>query len=74
MKPLSSFELGKKLVVDKLLPSDIQSKLLEMGLYEGKEISIIYKAPLGDPIAVQVGDYVLSMRLQEASLILVNEN
>lgn len=40
-----------------------------MGFYVGKEIEIIYKAPFGDPIAIQVGDYVLSMRKNEAQLI-----
>lgn len=40
-----------------------------MGFYEGKEVEMLYKAPLGDPIAVRVGDYVLSMRKNEAMLI-----
>ena len=52
-----------------LVHSELSSKLLEMGFYEGKELEILYKAPFGDPIAVRVGDYVLSMRKKEASLI-----
>ena len=78
LKNLSVCEIGEKLVVEKLTPSLINSKLLEMGIYVGKPISILFKAPFGDPIAVQIGDYVLSMRKSEAETILVkaalNEN
>jgi Fe2+ transport system protein FeoA len=66
---LASCKIGEILKVTKILPSEISSKLLEMGFYVGKEIEIIYKAPFGDPIAIQVGDYVLSMRKNEAQLI-----
>jgi ferrous iron transport protein A len=66
---LASCKIGEILKVTNILPSEISSKLLEMGFYVGKEIEIIYKAPFGDPIAIQVGDYVLSMRKNEAQLI-----
>ena len=52
-----------------IIPSELSSKLLEMGFYEGKELEVLYKAPFGDPIAVRVGDYTLSMRKKEANLI-----
>ena len=66
---LNICKIGEKLRVSNILPSEISSKLLEMGFYAGKEIEIIYKAPFGDPIAIQVGDYVLSMRKNEAQYI-----
>ena len=56
-----------------VLPSGLSSKLLEMGFYAGKEVEVLYKAPFGDPIAVRVGDYVLSMRKSEAKLIEVED-
>jgi Fe2+ transport system protein FeoA len=40
-----------------------------MGLYVGQEVEILFSAPFGDPIAVNVGGYVLSLRLNEAALI-----
>jgi Fe2+ transport system protein FeoA len=46
---------------------------MEMGLIKGKEITILFKAPLGDPIAIDVQGYVLSLRLDEAALIQVEE-
>ena len=66
---LSKCKIGEIWRVKEILPSAISSKLLEMGFYQGKELELLYKAPFGDPIAVRVGDYVLSMRKKEASLI-----
>lgn len=40
-----------------------------MGILEGREINVLFKAPLGDPIAISMGDYVLSVRKKEAESI-----
>ncbi len=40
-----------------------------MGVIEGKRLTVLYRAPLGDPLAVDVGGYVLSLRLDEAGLV-----
>lgn len=66
---LSDIKLGEKVRVKNVLPSEISSKLLEMGFYVGKELSLVYKAPFGDPLAIQVGEYILSMRKSEAAFI-----
>lgn len=63
---------GKKVKVTKLIKSEISSKLLEMGLYDGQEVEVLFKAPFGDPIAVNIGGYVLSLRLDEAKLVEVH--
>lgn len=52
-----------------MVKSSLTPKLVEMGLYPGKEIQILFTAPLGDPIALQVDGYTLSLRKKEASLI-----
>jgi ferrous iron transport protein A len=49
----------------------LKPKLLEMGLITGKEIQVLFKAPFGDPIAVDVNGYILSLRLDEASQVMV---
>jgi ferrous iron transport protein A len=66
---LANTALGSKVKVSKLIMSDISSKLLEMGLYQGQEVEVLFKAPFGDPIAVNINGYVLSLRLNEASLV-----
>lgn len=70
-KCLTSCKIGEQLVVSEILSSPVTQILLEMGVYIGKELQILYTAPLGDPIAIQLGDYVLSMRKSEAESILV---
>lgn len=69
MSTLANVIKGKKVKVIKLLNSEISSKLLEMGLYNGQEVEVLFKAPFGDPIAVNIGGYVLSLRLDEAKFV-----
>ena len=44
-------------------------RLYEMGLLEGEEVEVIGFAPLGDPMAIRLRDYHLSLRRSEARLI-----
>ena len=69
MKRLSRLPLRQKAKVVGIAESELKPKLLEMGLYAGKEVEVLFKAPFGDPIAVDISGYVLSMRLSEAKLI-----
>lgn len=72
MENLAGLQRGKSAIILDILASDLRPKLLEMGLIPGQSVQLLYKAPLGDPIAVQVGTYVLSLRLDEAALISVS--
>jgi ferrous iron transport protein A len=69
MKTLAQATLKQRATVTGITESELKPKLLEMGLYIGKEVSVRFKAPFGDPIAVDVDGYVLSMRLDEARLV-----
>ena len=66
---LATCKRGNILHVQSVQQSAISAKLIEMGLYVGQEVEILFRAPFGDPIAVNVGGYVLSLRLNEAALI-----
>jgi ferrous iron transport protein A len=44
---------------------------MEMGCLPGEEIKISRIAPLGDPIAIHVSGYQLSLRKFEASTIIL---
>ncbi len=68
---LSDIRVGENVWVSAIEESPLRPKLIEMGIDAGRLLTILFKAPFGDPIAVQVGDYVLSLRLDEASLIRV---
>ncbi len=69
MKKLAQLPLHQKARVLGISESELKPKLLEMGLYPGKEVEVLFKAPFGDPIAVDISGYTLSMRLSEANLI-----
>lgn len=71
MRKLADLKPNIESIVKELKASDLLPKLLEMGLYEGKQVTVLFKAPTGDPIAVQVGNYVLSMRKSEAEQIII---
>lgn len=68
-KTLKLIPNGTKVVVRKIHASALSVKLLEMGLFEGKQLRVLYRAPFGDPIAIDIGGYVLSIRNDEAELI-----
>jgi len=57
--------------VIEVIPDKLTPILTDMGLFPGKKIKVLFKAPLGDPIAIDVEGYTLSLRLQEAALIKV---
>lgn len=50
---------------------DMGRRIREMGLVRETEIRIQGRAPLKDPVAVKIRDYVLTLRNNEADGILV---
>jgi len=72
-KKLSELGIGKKAVIKSFEKDDIFLKLMEMGCIPGEEIEVDQVAPLGDPISIIVSGYHLSLRLDEAETILVEE-
>ncbi len=72
VKALSQYKPGESGNVVSVEQDALRSQLIEMGFYEGKKIKLLYRAPLGDPIAVDVDGYVLSLRLNEARLVFMD--
>jgi len=62
---------SQKLEICSISDNELSPKLTEMGLFTGRQIQILFRAPLGDPIAIDIDGTVLSLRLEEASLIKV---
>lgn len=63
--------LHQQLEIQELHHSDVTLKLLEMGIMPGKIITLLYKAPLGDPLAFQLGNTMIALRKKEAQQIQV---
>jgi ferrous iron transport protein A len=72
LKKLSEVKTGR-VKINSFENNDIVLKLMEMGCLPGEIISIEKIAPLGDPISIRVAGYSLSLRLNEAEAILVEE-
>lgn len=70
---LSEIKPGKTVLVKHFDKDDIFLKLMEMGCVPGETIIIDQVAPLGDPISILVAGYHLSLRLNEAENIWVEE-
>jgi ferrous iron transport protein A len=68
---LSQLEIGKKGIIKEFTDLEMSVKLMEMGCLPGEEISIQRIAPLGDPIAINVSGYQLSLRKREAFTIIL---
>jgi ferrous iron transport protein A len=69
---LSEITTNSKLKIVRILSTELEAKFAEMGLVHDKEIIWLFRAPLKDPIAIEVDDYVLSLRLDEAKFISVS--
>lgn len=72
-KKLTDIKIGQEVIIRTFDNEDIFLKLMEMGCVPGEKIVINKIAPLKDPISVTVAGYSLSLRLDEAVHILVEE-
>ena len=68
---LDKLSPGSEANIESFTDDDIKLKLLEMGCLPGEKISVVRFAPFGDPIAVSVSGYLLSMRKSEAASVVV---
>lgn len=73
MKRLSDIKVGQLVVIKSFENNEIFLKLMEMGCVPGEQVKVEQVAPLGDPIAITVSGYHLSLRLDEAQNIFVEE-
>jgi len=73
IKRLSEIAVGTRVLIKSFENNDIFLKLMEMGCVPGEVIKVEQVAPLGDPIAITVSGYNLSLRLDEAKYIFVEE-
>lgn len=73
MKRLSELAVGHKAMIHSFEKDEIFIKLMEMGCVPGELVKVIQVAPLGDPISISVSGYNLSLRLNEANSIFIEE-
>ena len=66
---LSQLKIGQQGIIKEFTDLEMSVKLMEMGCLPGEVIKVDRVAPFGDPIAVSVSGYQLSLRKKEASTI-----
>ena len=73
MKTLKDAQVGQTVTVAKLHgEGPVKRRIMDMGLTKGTSVYVRKVAPLGDPIEVTVRGYELSLRKDDAGLILVD--
>ena len=72
-KRLSDCQLGEAIEVLSIEDDFMATKLIEMGMTEHLKTKIVLIAPLGDPIAIDIKGFTLSLRKSEAEKILVKK-
>jgi ferrous iron transport protein A len=72
LKNLSQLQIGQSAIIDSFTDKIMALKLLEMGCTPGEIVTLDRVAPMGDPIAILVSGYLLSLRKAEASTVLVS--
>ena len=73
MKRLSELSPGSVVRILSFEDNEVFLKLMEMGCVPGEMVRVEQVAPLGDPISISVSGYNLSLRLNEAENIFVEE-
>ena len=68
---LSQLKVGGTGIVKEFTDLEMSVKLMEMGCLPGEQVRVERIAPLGDPIAINVAGYQLSLRKREASTIIL---
>ena len=69
---LNEVEMKTRVKVAEIaLESKVRRRIMDMGIVKGTEIVVTGKAPMGDPIELQVRGYALSLRKSEAKDIMV---
>ncbi len=68
---LAKQQIGVKSEIKSIEQSVLSNKLVELGFLVGQTVEVVFTAPFGDPIAIELNGSVLSLRLEEATTIQV---
>jgi ferrous iron transport protein A len=69
---LKSIKPGVRVVVQRLTGHGrVKRRLMDMGIIPGTEMELQKTAPLGDPLEIKFKGYNLSLRKEEADMVVV---
>lgn len=70
LKKLNTFEVGETGLIKTVEgEGKIRRRLFDMGVTPGAIVTLVKKAPLGDPLEVNIRGYELTLRKDEACYV-----
>ena len=74
MKELSKIKVGNKIKVSYVRGEGaLKRRIMDMGITKGTEMYVKKMAPLGDPMQITLRGYELTIRKEDAKMIIVEE-
>ena len=73
MITLKSLSTNKISVIKEIQNDELKTRMYDIGLYPSQVVEVVKRAPLGDPMIVQVNEQLVMLRSIEADLIMVEE-
>lgn len=68
---LSKLKKGQHARIVRLGEDILSKRFLEVGIMPGTDVTLSAVAPFGDPIAIDLGEFSISLRKKEAAQIFV---
>lgn len=68
---LSRMKAGRRGMIKEHTDTDFRLTLMEMGCIPGEPVEVEMIAPMGDPMAISIAGYYLSIRKADAENIMV---
>lgn len=74
-KLLSEFQIGESgTIVSVAGEGRVRRRLFDMGVTPTAKVTLKKRAPLGDPVEINIRSYELTLRLSEAALVTLEVN
>jgi ferrous iron transport protein A len=70
---IADLEKGEKAIIKDFISKDIPLKLIEMGCIEGNSVELVQRAPLKDPLYLNINGTYLAIGKEIASQIIVEK-
>lgn len=66
---LTQLDFGQKAIITRVNGQVLALKLFEMGILPGEEVELENVAPFGDPIAINLSESKVCLRMQDARCV-----
>ena len=72
-KTINQVKTGERVTIEGYKKTDriYKEKLLSMGLTPGTNFKLVSRAPMGDPLEIEIRDFRLTLRAHEAETLIL---